>query len=279
MGNAIKSGTNNREKQRQLPKRIILVRHGESEGNLDKNVYAITPDHRVQLTEKGKEQSKKAGEIIRGVVCDKGNCSSKVYFYVSPFLRTRETLKEIGAAFCSSEIVGVREECRLREMDYAKFQNTEKMEEYKMEREKYGKFFYRFPGGESAADVYDRVSGFIDSLWRDIDMDMIPYGAKEDLNVVVISHGLTIRVLLMKIFRWTPEQIDNLVSPKNAEVRIMELGNEGEYSLALHHDDQTLGKWGLSAEMIVDQKLRAYGPTVDLDKCFFPRYFDRLADK
>ncbi|MCE5166293.1 hypothetical protein HAX54_016983, partial [Datura stramonium] len=97
MGNASSSGT----KQRRWPKRIILVRHGESEGNVDKNVYATVPDHRVQLTEKGIEQAKKAGELIRGVVG-----KSKVYFYVSPFLRTRETLNEIGAAFSSSEITG-----------------------------------------------------------------------------------------------------------------------------------------------------------------------------
>lgn len=150
---------NSETKERRWPKRIILVRHGESEGNLDKNVYSRVPDHRVQLTEKGKEQAKKAGEQIRSVV---ENC--KVYFYVSPFLRTRETLKEIAAWFSSSAITGVTEECRLREFDCAKFQNTEKMEEYKKERERYGKFFYRFPHGESAADVYDRVSGNFISL-------------------------------------------------------------------------------------------------------------------
>ncbi|XP_016488288.1 phosphoglycerate mutase-like protein AT74 [Nicotiana tabacum] len=274
------SGTNNGKKPSRLPKRIILVRHGESEGNVDKNIYAITPDHKVQLTEKGKEQSKKAGEMIRGLVCDSRNSGKgKVYFYVSPFLRTRETLKEIGAAFSSSEIIGVREESRVREMDYAKFHNTEKMDEYKKERERYGKFFYRFPGGESAADVYDRVSGFIESLWRDIDMDMISYGANDDINLIIISHGLTIRVLLMRLFRWTAEQVDNLTSPKNAEVRIMELGHEGEYSLALHHDDQTLEKWGLSPEMIANQKLRAYPPKVDLDKrVFSTNYFDHLAN-
>lgn len=26
-------------------------------------------------------------------------------------------------------------------------------------RQRYGRFFYRFPDGESAADVYDRITG------------------------------------------------------------------------------------------------------------------------
>jgi broad specificity phosphatase PhoE len=34
------------------------------------------------------------------------------------------------------------------------------------ERADYGHFFYRIPNGESAADAYDRISGFNESLWR-----------------------------------------------------------------------------------------------------------------
>ena len=38
------------------PKRIILIRHAESEGNVDETVYQRKPDHRIELTEKGKQQ-------------------------------------------------------------------------------------------------------------------------------------------------------------------------------------------------------------------------------
>jgi len=36
------------------------------------------------------------------------------------------------------------------------------------QRLKYGRFFYRFPDGESAADVYDRMTMFQDHFVRDI---------------------------------------------------------------------------------------------------------------
>lgn len=39
------------------------------------------------------------------------------------------------------------------------------------ERADYGHFFYRIPDGESAADAYDRVSGFNESLWRQFGED------------------------------------------------------------------------------------------------------------
>ena len=38
-------------------------------------------------------------------------------------------------------------------------QVAEHMKVVKKSREKFGKFFFRFPEGESAADVYDRVTG------------------------------------------------------------------------------------------------------------------------
>lgn len=39
------------------------------------------------------------------------------------------------------------------------FQDREKMRIEKEVRRRYGRFFYRFPNGESAADVYDRITG------------------------------------------------------------------------------------------------------------------------
>ena len=38
----------------------------------------------------------------------------------------------------------------------------------KAERLRFGRFFYRFPNGESGADVYDRMTIFEDHLVRDI---------------------------------------------------------------------------------------------------------------
>lgn len=144
---------------RFLPKRIILLRHGESAGNIDGSAYTTTPDHKIPLTSQGIDQAKNAGCRIRQVISDSGECSNwKVYFYVSPYERTRSTLREIGRAFPKKRVIGVREECRVREQDFGNFQVAERMKAIKETRERFGRFYYRFPEGESAADVYDRVS-------------------------------------------------------------------------------------------------------------------------
>ena len=40
------------------------------------------------------------------------------------------------------------------------------MKQMKEERHGFGSFYYRFAHGESASDVFDRVTTFLDSLYR-----------------------------------------------------------------------------------------------------------------
>ncbi|CAN6452762.1 unnamed protein product [Victoria cruziana] len=241
---------------RILPKRIILVRHGESQGNLDDAAYTTTADHQIPLTAIGVGQAREAGAKIRRIVALSEE-EWGVYFYVSPYKRTRATLSEIGRSFSRREIAGVREECRIREQDFGNFQEVEKMQADKEKRKRFGRFFFRFPEGESAADVYDRVTSFLESLWRDIDMNRINRGGISNFNIVIVSHGLTSRVFLMKWFRWNFDQFEDLDNLTNGEVRVMQLGAGGEYSLAIHHNDEEMRSWGLSEKMITDQKMRA----------------------
>ena len=42
------------------------------------------------------------------------------------------------------------------------------MRQYRSERVRFSRFFYRFPNGESGADVYDRVSTWLESLYREM---------------------------------------------------------------------------------------------------------------
>jgi hypothetical protein len=39
-----------------LPRRVILLRHGESEGNADETLYRTKPDNLIELTAEGTRQ-------------------------------------------------------------------------------------------------------------------------------------------------------------------------------------------------------------------------------
>ncbi|KAK1291750.1 hypothetical protein QJS10_CPB17g01944 [Acorus calamus] len=274
------------DRKRHLPKRIILIRHGESQGNLDDSAYTTTPDYKIPLTQVGLDQAEAAGRRIYDVVSENGRSKNwKVYIYVSPYERTKSTLRMIGRSFPRGRVIGVREECRVREQDFGNFQVEERMRAIKETRERFGRFFFRFPDGESAADVFDRVAtkcaDFMESMWRDIDMKRLNHDANADINLVIISHGLTSRIFLMKWFKWTVEQFEHLNNPGNCECRVMQLGSGGEYSLAIHHSDEELKRWGLSAEMIADQRWRAtatHGAWNDSCPWYLDAFFDRLAE-
>jgi hypothetical protein len=52
----------------RLPKRILLIRHGESLGNYDETAYTHTPDWTIPLTPEGVNQSKELGRKLRDIV-------------------------------------------------------------------------------------------------------------------------------------------------------------------------------------------------------------------
>ncbi len=106
---------------RTRPKRIILVRHGQSEGNIDESAYTRIPDSKIALTEVGWKQAVQCGKKIRHVIESDHEENWQVYFYVSPYRRTLQTLRGIGMAFERNRIAGVREEPRLREQDFGRY--------------------------------------------------------------------------------------------------------------------------------------------------------------
>ncbi|WOG87043.1 hypothetical protein DCAR_0206263 [Daucus carota subsp. sativus] len=238
------------------PRRIILVRHGQSEGNVDEGAYTRVADPNIALTEKGLKEAAECGHVIKEMIKKDGADDWKVYFYVSPYRRARETLRNVGKAFGRSRIVGLREEPRLREQDFGNFQDREQMKIQKAARHLYGRFFYRFPNGESAADVYDRITGFRETLKSDIDVGRFqpPGEQSPNMNLVIVSHGLTLRVFLMRWYKWTVKQFEGLNNMNNGSVMVMERGHGGRYSLLMHHTKEQLREFGLTEEMLTDQE-------------------------
>ena len=178
--------------------------------------------------------------------------------YVSPYMRTMQTLYELGSVVGADKVLGVREEPRLREQDFGNFQDAT-MRELKRERLGFGRFFYRFPNGESAADVYDRVTSFRETLRNDIHFGRFNCDATgcktNDCTVVIVTHGLTLRVFLMRWYKWTTEHFSRLRNTRNAELVVMERGDGGRYSLLNQvQDEAKLTEMGFTEEMIADQR-------------------------
>ena len=201
------------------PQRIILIRHGESDANVDHYLFGKVPDYTIELTAKGLSQAYEAGRKLKELVGDQ-----TLYFYVSPFWRARSTFEQIAAAFDRGRF-RYSEEPRLREQEWGYLRCNEDFDKICRERREYGTFYYRIPGGEAGTDVYDRINDLLGSMYRDF--------AKQDFpeNCVLVTHGLAIRLFLMRFYHMTVEEFESMLSPANCSLVVMQLQADGSYRL------------------------------------------------
>jgi len=183
---------------------IKLVRHGESEANVGRMQAYETGDHAIPLSPNGIEQARSVGRTIGSTFIE------GALVYTSPYRRTRETLREIytGSGLAIPDVPrGLYEDPRLREVEHG----YEPIEAQEPLRARHGWFYYRFKGGESPADCYDRTSSFLESMMRQVER-------KNSQRVLIVTHGITLRTFVMRFLHLSVEQFDSLANPANCAV-------------------------------------------------------------
>jgi broad specificity phosphatase PhoE len=206
---------------------IKLVRHGESEANLGKVTSQDVGDHAICLSELGHEQAREAGRRIGREFLAGG------LVYVSPYRRTRQTLEDLldGASEGGADLrsdVRIYEDPRLREVEHG-YDPVLPQEDL---RKRHGWFYYRFRGGESPADCYDRTSSFLESMMRQAERKITD-------RIVIVTHGLLIRCFVMRFLHLSVEEFDVLANPGNGA--IVTLGDKTKLPACQF----TSGSWGV----------------------------------
>lgn len=203
-----------------------LVRHGESEANVGRMSAHEVGDAGIPLSEHGRQQARDVGRRLGRAFVE------GALLYSSPYQRTRDTLMEIHEA-CGLAPLSLRrglfEDPRLREVEHG-YEPIESQEEL---RKTHGWFYYRFRGGESPADCYDRTSAFLESLMRQIER-------KAAERVLIVTHGLTIRCFVMRFMHLSVEEFDSLANPHNCDV--ITISEDGD----LEEPQFTSGRWAVN---------------------------------
>lgn len=203
------------------PKKIFLIRHGESKGNVDRMLYETVPDWKVTLTDSGHAQAVEAGKKLRSHI----RGGEKLGVYVSPYYRTKETWEGIRTQISDDDLAFIKKDPRIREQEWGNLVSQETKDRIEIERDHYGPFFYRILNGESGADVYDRCTDFLSTIYRDFVKDDFPE------NILIVTHGFTLRVLLMRWLHWDVEVFDMMRNPKNCEMFEMQKNVHGKFYL------------------------------------------------
>lgn len=191
-------------------KRIYLVRHGESEGNVDHRKYFEKHDSKIALTDLGVKQATQAGEYIAKLY---GGMKREFHVIYSPYDRAVETKKGVLRALNSYGYgwSKQREDPRIRERRWG---NLRDIKESGGDTEEHFNFFFKPEGGESYADAYDRAASF--DQWLTLNA--------EEEDVLIVSHGEFIRCYLMYKLGWDIDTHDAAQTPWNGQVFVLERG-------------------------------------------------------
>lgn len=232
---------------------IALVRHAQSKANTRELLPQQHGDHAIPLTDEGERQATEVGKSLRGFLSADGT----PLIYCSPYTRTRETLSKLLLGADIPKFLTYYEDPRLREVDHG-YGTLEDYERQQPLREKHGWFYYRFQGGESPADCYDRVTGFVESLWRQAER-------KKAKRALIVSHGLTIRCLVMRFLHLSVENFDRLANPKNASVAILRCSSNDD-----DHKDAVFrtGRWSVSGIELRKESRAAEAAAEPKKHCF-----------
>jgi 2,3-bisphosphoglycerate-dependent phosphoglycerate mutase len=193
---------------------LILIRHGESQWNLE-NRFTGWVD--VPLSPKGVEEAKAAAKKLAGYKFD--------YAFSSVLTRANETLRIILEALGQSA-VPVEKDKALNERMYGDLQGLNKAETAK----KYGddqvkiwrrSYDVRPPGGESLKDTADRVLPYYESRIK-------PHVLNGE-TILIAAHGNSLRALVMHLDELTREQVLELNIPTGAPL-LYEIDQSGKVS-------------------------------------------------
>ncbi len=206
---------------------IALVRHGRSTANDDPRVYLTTPDHVIPLSRPTDDpESLLAGDRLATL----GYAAADVCSWRSPYLRCVQTeelvmRRALGDGFAQ---IKRRDSVLLREQEFGDWDGLDEAGMLALDPVKYarrarmtdhrGRFYFRYPSGESRADVVQRMSIFLGKLHR-----------TRFRHHVIFLHGVTQRAFRMAWFNASSDWFEAEPNPANASVLVIRRDHEHKW--------------------------------------------------
>ena len=191
---------------------LILVRHGQSEWNL---LNQFTGHHDIDLTDLGKEEAKKAANLLKDITLHKA--------HTSDLKRAQNTL-DIILEETNHKHLEVKKHQAIKERNYGDLTGMNKDDaKKKFGEEQFLKYRRSWdiapPNGESLKDTYDRaIPYFEQEILKDL---------KSGENVIIAAHGNSLRAIVKHLEDIADEEIPGL-EIGTGEVYVYQIDEEGK---------------------------------------------------
>ncbi len=190
--------------EQKWPQEIWLVRHGQSAGNVARDVAEAAAGHMIDIAERdvdvplselGMRQSQALGSWFASLP----EAERPNVVLHSPYVRAAETANILMRSLDREILLAVHADERLREKEFGILDRltthgiAHKYPELYEQRQHVGKFYFRPPGGESWCDVVLRLRSLLDTISRE-------YGGE---RVLIVAHQV-----IVNCFRYLIERLD-----------------------------------------------------------------------
>jgi broad specificity phosphatase PhoE len=225
------------------PERLVIVRHGQSAGNVARDaahdavadrIALSSRDADVPLSDLGREQAQALGIWFSDLSTDQ----RPEVLLCSPYLRALQTAEEFRNAGGASAETAICFDERLREKEFGILDGLTTIgvanvfPDQAEFRRLLGKFYHRPPGGESWCDVILRLRSVLDTI-------SLHYSGK---RVMIFTHQVV--VLCMRYIIETMDEAGILAIDRAGDVANCAIteylfdsaeGNDGKLSLARYN--------------------------------------------
>lgn len=200
-------------------RRIVLVRHGESEEDIDPSIKSAVDDP-AKLTAQGRLQAQaKAEELTPLLLGFSGHV-----LYHSPSVRVKETSQFFLSKLPPISPDRIFEDGRIRNLDWGST-NSDNVREVEAERYKVGVLNFHFPDGDHTPTYVGRIGSFCEEVVSKII-------AEESVCALIFTHGFALRVIAKHFIGISNEDFRYLSNPGNCFTLIIDV-EEGSGGLIM----------------------------------------------
>ncbi|MYN05408.1 histidine phosphatase family protein [Pseudoduganella sp. DS3] len=190
--------------EQKWPQHIWLVRHGQSAGNVARDVATEANELLIDIAERDVDVPlsalglRQADALAQWFAAMPPGRQPNVVLY-SPYLRARATAQAVLQCLGPDDMLAVQADERLREKEFGITDRltargiAHKYPELAEQRNHVGKFYFRPPGGESWCDVILRLRSVLDTITREYRRE----------RVLIIGHQV-----IVNCFRYLFERLD-----------------------------------------------------------------------